>query len=205
MFDIYFKGLLLGGSLIMAIGMQNAFVLRQGLKNSHVFPTALTASLCDMILIIAGVLGFGLLVQKAPWLLTALKYGGALFLFIYGIKSFIRALKPGTLDQDKAAGLLKKEGLKETILLLLAFSLLNPHVYLDTVVLVGGLSAAQGPIGKYWFGAGAASASFLWFFALAYAGRWMGPLFAKSIAWKILDILIGIIMWWIAISLLLFS
>lgn len=203
MFDIYIKGLLLGGSLIMAIGMQNAFVLRQGLKNSHVFATALVASLCDAALIAAGVLGFGLLVTKAPVLLIILKYGGAAFLFVYGIKSFLRAYKPETLDQNKASGLLKEDGLKETIFLLLAFSLLNPHVYLDTVVLIGGLSAAQGGIGKYWFGAGAACASFVWFFALAYAGRWMGPLFAKPRAWQILDIIIGIIMFGIAFSLLL--
>lgn len=203
MFDIYIQGFLLGGSLIMAIGMQNAFVLRQGLKNSHVLATALTASLCDFTLIIAGVFGFGLLVTKAPVLLDVLKYGGAAFLFAYGIKSFLRAYKPENLDEKKAEGLLKQEGLKETILLLLAFSLLNPHVYLDTVVLIGGLSAAQGEIGKYWFGAGASSASFVWFFSLAYAGRWLAPVFARPRAWQILDLIIGIIMWAIAASLIL--
>lgn len=202
MLDIYIKGFLLGGSLIMAIGLQNAFVLRQGLKNSHVFATALAAALCDFILIAAGVLGFGILVTKAPALLDILKYGGAAFLFVYGALSFKKALKTESLDQGKAEGLLKEEGLKETISLLIAFSLLNPHVYLDTVVLIGGLSGAQGATGKYWFGGGAATASFVWFFALAYAGRWMAPLFKKPRVWQILDIIIGIVMWGIAFSLL---
>lgn len=202
MIDIYIKGFFLGASLIMAIGLQNAFVLRQGIKHSHIFATALTASLIDAGLIFAGVFGFGVLIEKAPLLLTILTYGGAAFLLVYGIRSFVKAFRPQTLDQNSAAGLLQKDGLKETILLLLGFSLLNPHVYLDTVVLIGGLSAAQGEVGKLWFGSGAATASFVWFFALAYGGKMLAPIFAKPRAWQILDIIIGMIMLAIAFGLI---
>lgn len=198
MFDIYLKGLLLGGSLIMAIGLQNAFVLKQGLTNSHVFATALTASLIDIILIFMGVIGIGALTEQVPGLLIAMKYGGAAFLFIYGGLAFNKARKTNALDLTTAP----KSGLKETILLLTGFSLLNPHVYLDTVILIGSISAQYGDTGRYWFGAGAATASWVWFFALAYAGRVLAPLFAKPRAWQILDILIGVIMWALAISLL---
>ncbi len=200
MLDIYFKGLLLGGSLIIAIGLQNAFVLKQGLTNSHVFATAFTASLIDIILIFMGVIGIGALTAEIPGLLSVMKYGGAAFLFIYGGVAFYKARKKSILTPEAQTA---KSSLKETVLLLAGFSLLNPHVYLDTVVLIGSLSAQYGPSGRYWFGAGAATMSWIWFFALAYGGRILAPLFAKPRAWQVLDILIGLIMWALAISLLL--
>lgn len=203
MFTIFFKGMALGASLIIAIGLQNAFILRQGLKNRFILPAVLTAISVDVVLIGFGVLGFGFLIEQMPALIDWITWGGALFLFFYGLKSFISALKPEKLDDETAKGMLKEGSAKETVLILLAVSALNPHVYLDTVVLIGGLSASYGDIGKYWFGSGAMLASCLWFFALGYGARLLSPLFSKPRAWQILDILIGIVMWAIAISLLL--
>ncbi len=200
MFDIYLKGMLLGGSLIIAIGLQNAFVLKQGLTNSHVFATAFTASLIDTVLIFMGVIGIGVLTAEIPGLLTFMKYGGAVFLFIYGALAFNKARKRSVLNADMN---INKSNLKETVLLLAGFSLLNPHVYLDTVILIGSIGSQYGPSGRYWFGAGAATMSWIWFFSLAYGGRLLAPLFAKPRAWQILDILIGMIMWALALSLLL--
>lgn len=200
MFDIYLKGLLLGGSLIIAIGIQNAFVLKQGLTNTHVFATAFTASFIDTLLILVGVVGIGALIGQAPGLLVMMKYGGALFLCVYGAIAFRKAFRITRLDASTSAA---RSGLKETVALLAGFSLLNPHVYLDTVVLIGSISAQHGDTGKYWFGAGAISMSWIWFFGLAYGGRHLAPLFANPRAWQILDIVIGITMWFLAVSLLL--
>lgn len=199
---IFFKGMFLGASLIIAIGLQNAFILRQGIKNQHILPAVLTASIIDVLLIGVGVLGFGYLIEQQPSLIDWITWGGAAFLFIYGAKSFYSALKPATLDDDTASGLTKQNSAKEVVLIIMGISLLNPHVYLDTVVLIGGLSASYGNEGKYIFGAGAMLASFLWFFALGYGARLLSPLFAKPRAWQILDILIGVVMWGIAFSLL---
>ena len=200
MLTIFLKGLFLGGSLIIAIGLQNAFILRQGLKRTHVFAAALTATLCDALLIGAGVLGFGKLIAAWPHLGDIMRYAGAAFLVVYGTKSLLAARKTQSLEADTTT---EAPSLKATILVLLGVSLLNPHVYLDTVVLVGGLSASYGETGKYWFGGGAITASILWFFSLAYGARLLSPLFAKPKAWQILDLIIGLVMWVIAISLLL--
>ncbi len=203
MFTIFLKGAFLGASLIIAIGVQNAFILRQGLKNRHVFASALTASSIDAFLIGAGVLGFGLILENFPGLIDAVKYVGAAFLFVYGVKSFRDAFANKKLDQDKAKGKIQDHSLRHTIIFLMGVSFLNPHVYLDTVILIGGLSASYGETGKYYFGAGAMIASFIWFFALAYGARFLAPLFEKPRAWQILDVLIGLVMWAIALSLLL--
>lgn len=203
MTQIFINGFLMGASLIIAIGLQNAFVLRQGLKQRHVFITAFTASLCDATLIGAGVLGFGTIVESMPALITYITWGGAIFLTAYGIKSFISALKPKTMEQKTAKGLLKDDSARATIALILGVSLLNPHVYLDTVILLGGLSAAYADTGKYIFGIGAIISSFVWFFGLAYGARFLAPLFQKPKAWQILDIIIGIVMLLIALSLIL--
>lgn len=202
MFIIFIKGMFLGASLIIAIGLQNAFILRQGIKNRHILPAVLTASLIDVALIGAGVLGFGYLIEQHPDLITWITWGGAAFLFIYGLKSFISAFKPQDMSDEDAKGMAKQASAKEIILIIMGISLLNPHVYLDTVVLIGGLSASYGEVGKYYFGGGAMIASFIWFFALGYGARLLNPLFRKPHAWQILDILIGIIMWAIAISLI---
>jgi len=195
--------MVLGGSLIIAIGLQNAFILRQGIKNRHIFIACLTASIIDVLLIGSGVLGFGYLIEQHPNLIKYITWGGAAFLFIYGFKSFLSAFKPQNMDDKSAKGMFKQDNAKEVMLIIMGVSLLNPHVYLDTVILIGGLSASYGHIGKYWFGGGAMLASFIWFFALGYGARLLSPLFKKQRAWQILDILIGCTMWGIAVSLLI--
>ena len=203
MLEIFIKGFFLGASLIIAIGLQNAFVLRQGIKKHHIFVTALTASLIDVLLIGAGVLGFGALIEQFPSLIAYITWGGAAFLFVYGAKSLYRAFKPAAIDGDEAKGMIKQGSVKEIIAIIMAISLLNPHVYLDTVVLIGGLAAGYGDTGKYIFGSGAMIASFCWFFALGYGAQFLAPLFAKPKSWQVLDFLIAIIMWAIAVSLVL--
>ncbi|MEM6812264.1 MAG: LysE/ArgO family amino acid transporter [Pseudomonadota bacterium] len=199
---IFLKGMVLGASLIIAIGLQNAFILRQGIKNHHIFAACLTASLIDVFLIGAGVLGFGLLIETYPSLIKWITWGGAAFLIAYGIKSLLSAMKPPKLDEDQGKGMIKQGSAKEVVLIIMGISLLNPHVYLDTVVLIGGLSASYGEEGKYIFGAGAMIASFLWFFALGYGARLLAPLFEKPKAWQILDFIIALIMFAIAASLI---
>ena len=202
----------MGASLIIAIGVQNAFILRQGLKQRHVFASVMTATTCDVVLIAAGVLGFGALVERFPSLISVVTYGGAAFLAAYAIKSFYSAYKglsePQVLDQKSAKGMMQGEDagtIKKTVAVILAVSLLNPHVYLDTVVLLGGISASYDHIadgmGRYVFGFGAILASIAWFFALGYGARYLAPLFEKPRAWQILDILIGIVMLLIAAKL----
>lgn len=197
------KGFALSATFIIAIGLQNAFILRQGLRNRYVFMTALIAASIDALLIALGVLGLGTLIEQQPNLLQAITYFGAAFLIVYGLKSFYAAMKPKTLEEENAEGLRETGSRKETILILLGVSLLNPHVYLDTVILLGGLSTSYGEQGRYIFGAGAMLASFVWFFSLAYGARLLAPLFEKPRTWQILDILIGVVMIGIAVSLLM--
>ncbi|MEM8833678.1 MAG: LysE/ArgO family amino acid transporter [Pseudomonadota bacterium] len=202
MITIFLKGMVLGASLIIAIGLQNAFILRQGIKNHHIFAACVTAITVNVFLIGVGVLGFGYLIEQHPSLIDWITWGGAAFLFVYGLKSFISALKPQDMSNENAKGMIKEGSAKEVVLIILGISVLNPHVYLDTVILIGGLSASYGEIGKYYFGAGAMLASCLWFFALGYGARMLSPLFERPRAWQVLDILIGITMWAIAVSLL---
>ncbi len=195
----FLAGFLVGGGLIVAIGAQNAFVLRQGLVRRHVFPVALFCALSDAVLIFLGVGGLGALVVASPALLMLATWGGAAFLIGYGLLAFRRALQPAAMQ---AAGG-DDAGLGAALSACAAFTFLNPHVWLDTVVLVGSISATHGPAGRWMFGAGAAMASFVWFFGLAYGARLLAPLFAKPAAWRVLDILIGCVMWAIAATLVL--
>ncbi len=184
------EGFLLGASLIVAIGAQNAFVLRQGLARSHVLAVAGICALSDLMLIAAGVAGLGTLVRQAPSLLTAVSLAGAAFLAAYGLLSFHRALKPGALTPaDRSTA-----GLAATVATCLALTFLNPHVYLDTVVLIGALSGRHPGAGSLAFGAGAGLASIVWFFGLGYGARLAAPVFARPMAWRVLDTLIGVVM-----------
>lgn len=204
MFDLTLSPLLqgfgLGASLIIAIGAQNAFVLRQGLKRHHVFTTAAICTLCDMILIVLGVGGLGTLIATAPVLTAIATWGGAAFLLFYGFRSFRSALRPASLDTQKMPT--SSGQLRNTILTVLALSLLNPHVYLDTVVLVGSIGAHYPVTLRASFALGAMLASLTWFFGLAYGAAWLTPLFQRPIAWRVLDTAVGIIMWTIALSLI---
>lgn len=192
-------GFSLGGGLIVAIGAQNAFVLRLGLLRSHVFAICLLCALSDAVLIVLGIAGLGTLVQRSPLLLIAVTYGGALFLFVYGLMAFRRVFTP---EAMKTA---QKEAptLAAAVATALAFTFLNPHVYLDTVLLLGSFSAKYLGQERIAFGVGAVTASFAWFFGLGYGARLLAPVFARPLAWQVLDVLIGGVMWLLAVSLLL--
>ena len=196
--EAFGRGLGLGAGLIIAIGAQNAFVLRQGLKREGRFLIVLLCTGCDAALIALGAAGFGGLIAHLPWLTRAAAWTGALFLLVYGAGAFHRALRPTALSHDAPAA--SRAGLVGTAL---ALSLLNPHVYLDTVVLIGGLSSQYPPSARRWFAGGAVTASALWFFGLAYGAAFLVPLFHRPSTWRILDLSIGCVMWAIAASLLL--
>lgn len=198
--SVFFAGMTMGLSLIVAIGAQNAFVLRQGLRNEHVFAVSLTCALSDAILIAAGVAGFGKLMALAPWLDPLMRYGGAAFLIWYGAISMRSALRSTeTLSVTASA---EPRSLKAVLLTCLAFTWLNPHVYLDTLVLLGSIST-QFPGEGLSFAAGAMLGSFLFFFSLGYGARWLRPLFANPLAWRILEAVIALVMWAIAFKLVM--
>jgi L-lysine exporter family protein LysE/ArgO len=195
--SIALTGFLLGGSLILAIGAQNAFILRQGLLKQHVFILCLVCALSDALLIAAGVGGLGNLISGHPEFVKWVTIGGAIFLFAYAIFALQRALKP----QAMQAATTGRGSLKAAMAQCLAFTFLNPHVYLDTVVLVGGISSRYIGQEKTAFAAGAMAASFIWFFGLGYGARLLQPVFAKPRAWQVLDLIIAAVMAIIAISL----
>ncbi|MCV6797464.1 LysE/ArgO family amino acid transporter [Achromobacter ruhlandii] len=198
MSSAYFPGFLLGLSLILAIGAQNAFVLRQGLRQEHVFAVCLVCALSDAVLISAGVAGFGLASDAMPWLEPVLRYGGALFLLAYAARSLRSALRNhGSLTPSSR----QATGLGATLLTCLAFTWLNPHVYLDTVVLLGSISS-QYEGRKLAFALGAMTASFAFFFTLGFGARLLRPVFASQTAWQVLDVLVGLAMLAIALKLL---
>lgn len=192
------SGFLLGASLIIAIGAQNAFILRQGLMRQHVFVLCLICALSDAVLIALGVAGLGTLISSSPRLITIVTIGGAAFLFAYAAIAFRRAASPAALQAAHGG----EARLGPAIAACLAFTFLNPHVYLDTVVLLGSLSSAYEGQARVAYGLGAAAASFVWFFALGYGARLLQPLFARPSAWRVLDVLIGLVMTAIALSLL---
>jgi L-lysine exporter family protein LysE/ArgO len=194
----FVPGFLLGASLIVAIGAQNAFVLRQGLRKEHVFWVCLICALSDAALIAAGVAGFGALVTAVPWLAPVMRFGGAAFLLAYGLRSLWSAWrKSGALTPSDDV----RKSLGATIAACLAFTWLNPHVYLDTVVLLGSVSSQYAD--RAAFALGAMASSFLFFFSLGYGARLLRPLFANPKAWRILDVLIGISMLALAAKLVL--
>jgi L-lysine exporter family protein LysE/ArgO len=192
------NGFFLGASLIIAIGAQNAFILRQGLLRQHVFVLCLICALADALLIALGVAGLGTLIQSSPLLIKAVTIGGAAFLFAYSFIAFRRAMRPSAMD-TKGRG---EGSLRIAVSACLAFTFLNPHVYLDTVVLLGSLSASYEGQGRLVYAFGAMTASFVWFFSLGYGARLLQPVFAKPAAWRILDIVIGLVMAAIGLSLL---
>lgn len=199
MFSSYLAGFSLGLSLILAIGAQNAFVLKQGIKQQHVFVVCLICALSDAILIVMGVMGFGFLVKQFPIIEVVARYAGAAFLLVYSALSFRSAfsvshnLKPA--DESEAS-------LLKTAVICLAFTWLNPHVYLDTVVLLGSVST-QYEATKLQFAAGAVFSSFLFFFSLGYGARLLRGVFEQPRAWKVLEVFIGITMLLLAVLLLL--
>ena len=193
------EGFAISFGLIVAIGAQNAFILRQGLMREHVFALCLVASLSDALLVALGVAGVGTFVASNATLFTVMTLGGAVFLTVYGAMAARRALSPSALVAGRCEGL----SLRAALATLLALTFLNPHVYVDTLLLVGSLSARFEGAGRLAFGIGATSASFVWFFLLGYGARLLAPLFARPAAWRVLDAIIALIMWSIALSLLM--
>jgi L-lysine exporter family protein LysE/ArgO len=197
---IYLTGLGIGLSLIIAIGAQNAFVLRQGLRGSHVFPVVLTCALSDAILIVIGVTSFAKIAAWLPMVDPVMRYGGAAFLVWYGARNMRAAFTSSqALWIDGAA---PREPLRPVLLTALALTWLNPHVYLDTVVLLGTIST-QYAGQQFAFAAGAVSGSFLFFFVLGYGAGKLRPLFAQPRAWRLLEGGIALVMWAIAVKLIL--
>lgn len=191
------EGFLLGGGLIIAIGAQNAFILRQGLLRSHVFILCLICAFSDALLIAIGVAGLGALIEQNEGLLKLVAVLGAVFLLAYAFIAARRAYHPQPMTAQSG----NAPTLRVAIATVLAFTFLNPHVYLDTVVLVGSISAQYAGTKRLAFGSGAGLASFVWFFALGFGARWLAPLFAKAIAWQVLDIIIALVMAGLGLSL----
>jgi L-lysine exporter family protein LysE/ArgO len=191
------SGLALGLGLIVAIGAQNAFVLRQGLRLEHVAAVVAVCTVSDLALIAAGVLGAGAALTRLPWLLPLVCFAGAAFLLCYGVLAARRALRPGALLPDAAGA---RAGLAVTVGTCLALTWLNPHVYLDTVVLLGSAASTFGSH-RWAFAAGAGIGSAAWFTGLGYGARLLRPVFARSAAWRALDGGIAVVMVVLAIFL----
>jgi L-lysine exporter family protein LysE/ArgO len=198
---VYVTGLLSGLSLIVAIGAQNAFVLRQGLLGAHVFEVSLACGLSDAALIALGVTSFRQIAVVAPWVLPAMRYGGAAFLIWYGARNLYSAWRS---SEALAAGNARSAGLAQTLAMCLALTWLNPHVYLDTVMLLGAIST-RFPGEELSFAAGAMTGSFVFFFALGYGAMWLRPIFASPTSWRVLEALVALTMWTIAFKLIVGS
>lgn len=188
-----------GLSLIVAIGAQNAYVLRQGITRQHVWITVIICALSDAVLITAGIAGIGALIERAGWILTAARIAGALFLGVYALSALRRALVPNALSADQSAA---GSSRPRIILTTLALTWLNPHVYLDTVLLLGSIGNSFGE-DKWHFALGAVCASVLWFCALGVGARSLAKVFAKPKAWQVLDFGIFLFMAYFALRLLL--
>jgi L-lysine exporter family protein LysE/ArgO len=191
----FMQGLALSLGLIVAIGAQNAFVLRQGLRREHIGSVVLFCALMDAVLITAGVFGMAQALGERPQLARALAWTGAAFLAWYGWRALLRMRRAEHLQADLAGARVSRGAV---VAQAAAFTLLNPHVYLDTVLLVGSVGAQQPPPLQVWFAAGASTASLMWFSALGLGARWLAPWFARPKAWQMLDGLIGITMWLLA-------
>ena len=192
------KGFVLSAGLIIAIGAQNMFVLRQGLKREHVLPIVLFCAAADAALIVAGVSGLGGVLALVPGLSLVLSLGGAAFLGWYGVAALRRAANPSALVVEQQAGLTLGAGLAGTA----AFTFLNPHVYIDTVMLMGAVGASLPSAERPVFMVGAATASLVWFSALGFGARLLAPLFSRPAAWRVLDVGVGVMMLALAASLI---
>jgi L-lysine exporter family protein LysE/ArgO len=191
-------GLFTSAGLIIAIGNQNAFVLSQGLRRQHGTAIAALCATIDLVLIIAGVLGMGVIIQQHPLMMQIALWGGALFLGGYGLKALLSAFSPEVLNPETGTVMTLKTALLTTF----AVSLLNPHVYLDTVILLGSIGGQFDQRGQLGFIAGAVSASVTWFFSLALGARVLTPLFKKPVAWRVLDLVVCGFMWSVAATLI---
>lgn len=198
MWQSYLNGLLVTLGLIMAIGAQNAFILAQSLRREHHLAAASLCVFSDFILIAAGVFGLATLLAQHPLLLAIARWGGAAFLIVYASQALLRACSSQKLQTDAQQ---QPRSRKAVLLATLAVTLLNPHVYLDTVLLIGSLGAQQSVPGAYVIGA--ASASALWFYSIALSAAWLAPWLARPMTWRIIDLLVAVMMFSIAVQLIL--
>jgi L-lysine exporter family protein LysE/ArgO len=199
MTDDFLVGFATSFALIVAIGSQNAFVLRQGIRREHVLAVVVFCALSDALLILLGIGGAGAVVRGKEGLLSIARYGGALFLASYGAMALRRAYRGGQMLLKGGTAVTLSSALAACF----AFTYLNPHVYLDTMVLLGAVANQRGDAGRWVFGAGACLASLLWFSALGWGARWLGPLFETVTAWRVLDAFIAVVMFSLAGMLLL--
>lgn len=198
-FIAFIKGYTTTASLIVAIGAQNAFILKQGLLKSNTLVIAVLASIIDILMISIGVYGLGVIIASHAYLMDLARYGGLLFLLGYGCKCFYSAIfKTSSLENEKIQA---QTSLKWTVITLLAMSFLNPHMYLDTLLLIGTIGGQLAENQRLYFIIGAGCASVIWFFLLSYGARLLIPIFQKPLAWKALDTIIGVTMWSIAASI----
>jgi len=202
-FSSIIEGFAMGAGLIIAIGAQNAFVLKQGIKGEHRSAIAWICALSDALLIICGIAGMGYVFSSHPAISKTVSIAGAAYLAWFAFRCFRSAVKGESMDLN--SGTPASLSLKKTVITTLALTYLNPHVYLDTVVMLGGFGAARSTEIRPFFALGAVSASFSWFFALAYSGKLLAPLFKKQAAWRILDTVIGFVMVYITVKLVLFG
>jgi len=197
-----FFGLITGLTLIVAIGTQNAFVLRLGIegRNRVIAPVVAICALSDAVLILAGVVGLGAVITAAPVAIVVIRVLGSAFLIGYGLWAARRAVRPGALVVTGAPA---ETGLRVAVTTVLALTWLNPHVYLDTVLFLGGVANQQGSTERWWWAAGAVLASFVWFAALGFGARLLRPFFARPSAWRVLDAVIAVVMLSLGIRLAL--
>jgi len=192
-------GFALSFSLILAIGAQNAFVLRQGLRREHVGVIVVICCLSEAVLIFSGVAGFGALAQAAPWAVDVMRWAGAVFLLFYAVKSLVTAWVTEEALGTEGAG---ATSLRAAVVTTLVLTWANPHVYLDTVGLLGAVATQYGPW-RWMFGSGALAASCVFFLLLGYGARVLAPYFAKPSAWRVLDAIVGVTMLVLAVKLAL--
>ncbi|MBV4668829.1 arginine exporter ArgO [Escherichia coli] len=198
MFSYYFQGLELGAAMILPLGPQNAFVMNQGIRRQYHIMIALLCAISDLVLICAGIFGGSALLMQSPWLLALVTWGGVAFLLWYGFGAFKTAMSSNI---ELASAEVMKQGRWKIIATMLAVTWLNPHVYLDTFVVLGSLGGQLDVEPKRWFALGTISASFLWFFGLALLAAWLAPRLRTAKAQRIINLVVGCVMWFIALQL----
>lgn len=200
MLSHYIVGLTTGLSLIVAIGAQNAYILKQGIIGRFIGPIVALCIFSDVLLIGLGIFGLGFIIEGAPWILEVFRWGGGLFLLWYGISAALRIFKPESLEVDMSSA--GPKTVTHALALASAMTYLNPHTYLDTVVLLGSLANQHGVDGRWWYYAGTVTGSTLWFIGLGYGARFLRPLFAKPTAWRVLDAIIACVMIFLAFKIM---
>lgn len=198
MLSYYFQGLMLGAALILPLGPQNAFVMNQGIRRQYHIMTAFLCTMSDVVLICAGVFGGSALLMQSPWLLALVTWGGVAFLLWYGFGALKTALGS---NLDLASTEALRQGRWRIIATMLAVTWLNPHVYLDTFVVLGSLGGQLDAEPKRWFALGTMSASFMWFFSLALLAAWLAPRLRTAKAQRVINTVVGLVMWFIAFQL----